>query len=102
MGQIFLSVTLIKLGIFFFRNMVFSEIVELKMIIFTQIFTIICNDMLQVCLEHYTMNFLGDILSPDVKRHNFTICELEGKQPKKMAPPPPPPPPNLGKVRLIC
>jgi hypothetical protein len=46
------------------------------------------------------MNFLGDILSPNVKRHNFTICELEGKQPKKMAPPPPPPPPNLGKVRI--
>ncbi|XP_053398003.1 ubiquitin carboxyl-terminal hydrolase 47-like isoform X2 [Mercenaria mercenaria] len=55
------------------------------------------SDVEELSLEQYTMSFLGDILSPGVKRHNFTICELEGKQPKKMAPPPPPPPPNLGK-----
>lgn len=53
------------------------------------------DEVKQMNLEDYKLQFLGDIIVPGVKRHSFTICEVEGKQPKKMALPPPPPPPNL-------
>ncbi|KAL4232665.1 Ubiquitin carboxyl-terminal hydrolase 47 [Mactra antiquata] len=52
----------------------------------------------EIPLEQFSMSFLGDILTPGNKRHNFTICELDGKQPQKIVAPPPPPPPNLGKT----
>lgn len=53
------------------------------------------SDMLEIALEQHTDGFLVDMINPNQKRHNLTICEIEGVTPKKMPPPPPPPPSKL-------
>ena len=47
--------------------------------------------MLQMVLEEFRDLTLSDIVVPAVKRHSFTIAEIDGQLPQKMPPPPPPP-----------
>ena len=47
--------------------------------------------MLQMVLEEFRDLTLSDVVVPAVKRHSFTIAEIDGQLPQKMPPPPPPP-----------
>lgn len=45
----------------------------------------------EVALEHFRDQQLCDIVIRHIKRHNFTVNEIDGQLPQKMPPPPPPP-----------
>ena len=55
----------------------------------------ILHFVLKVNLEAYKDSFLGDLVVPVTRRHDFNISEIDGITPRKLPPPPPPPLPPV-------